>query len=66
MIIYHDNLKYDVCKLIINKFDELNKKQIFSIKKNDDIRIFGFEKVLDKDIINLGGTEADNLFVPVK
>ena len=52
MIIYHDNLKYDVCKLIINKFDELNKKQIFSTKKNDDIRIFGFEKGLDKNITN--------------
>jgi hypothetical protein len=53
MIIYHDNLRSDVCKLIINKFDELNKKQIFSTKKNDDIRIFGFEKVLDKNITNL-------------
>ena len=53
MIIYHDNLKYDVCKLIINKFDELNNKQIFSTKKNDDIRMFGFEKVLDKNITNL-------------
>jgi len=53
MIIYHDNLKYDVCKLIINKFDELNNKQIFSTKKNDDIRMFGFEKVLDKNITSL-------------
>tara|TARA_B110001454_G_scaffold54637_1_gene53434 strand:+ start:85 stop:708 length:624 start_codon:yes stop_codon:yes gene_type:complete len=53
MIIYHNNLKDDVCKLIINKFDELNQKQIFSIKKNDDIRIFGFEKFLEKKITNL-------------
>jgi len=53
MIIYHDNLKFDVCKLIINKFEELNNKQIFSTKKNDDIRMFGFEKVLDKNITNL-------------
>jgi len=53
MIIYHDNLKYDVCELIINKFDELNNKQIFSKKTNDDIRIFGFEKVLEKKITNL-------------
>jgi len=52
MIIYHDNLKYDVCKLIINKFEELNNKQIFSTKKNDDIRMFGFEKGLDKNITN--------------
>ena len=42
MIIYHNNLKDDVCKLIINKFDELNNKKIFSIKADDDIRIFGF------------------------
>lgn len=53
MIIYHDNLKSDICKDIIGKFDELNQKQIFSTKKEDDIRIFGFEKVLDKNITNL-------------
>ena len=53
MIIYHNNLKSDVCNLIINNFDELNKKKIFSTKKKDDIRIFGFEKVLDKNITNL-------------
>ena len=52
MIIYHNNLKNDVCKLIINKFDELNNKKIFSIKADDDIRIFGFEKVLDTKINN--------------
>ena len=33
MIIYHENLEYDVCNLIIDKFDELNKRQIFSTKK---------------------------------
>ena len=27
MIIYHENLKYDVCELIINKFDELTKSE---------------------------------------
>jgi len=53
MIIYHNNLKNDVCKLIINKFDDLNQKQIISQKKNDDIRIFGFEKFLEKKITNL-------------
>ena len=53
MIIFHDNIKYDTCKLIIDKFDELNEKKIVSETKKDDIRIFGFEKVLDKDIINL-------------
>ena len=53
MIIYHDNLKSDICNEIIYKFDELNQKQIFSTKKKDDIRIFGFEKVLDKDVANL-------------
>ena len=53
MIIYHNNIKYDVCKLIIDKFDELNEKKIVSQTTNDDIRIFGFEKVLDKDIVNL-------------
>ena len=52
MIIYHENLKYDVCELIINKFDELNNKKIVSQKTNDDIRIFGFEKVLDTKITN--------------
>ena len=53
MIIYHNNLKNDVCKLIINKFDDLNQKQIISQKKNDDIRIFGFEKFLEKKTTNL-------------
>lgn len=52
MIIYHENLKSDVCELIINKFDELNEKQIVSVKKKDDVRIYGFEKVLDKNITN--------------
>mgnify|MGYP001364327914 CR=1 FL=1 len=53
MIIYHDNLKSDICNEIIYKFDELNQKQIFSTKKKDDIRIFGFEKVLDNNTANL-------------
>ena len=52
MIIYHNNIKSELCDTIINKFDELNEKQIISQKTNDDIRIFGFEKVLDKDIVN--------------
>ena len=40
MIIYHNNLKDDVCKLIINKFDELNQKQFIQldvIKKNNKV-----------------------------
>ena len=53
MITFHDNIKYDTCKLIIDKFDELSEKKIVSQIKKDDIRIFGFEKVLDKDITNL-------------
>ena len=53
MIIYHDNIKSELCELIIDKFDELNEQQIISEKTNDDIRIFGFEKVLDKSIVNL-------------
>ena len=53
MIVYHDNIKSELCELIINKFDELNEKKIISQSFNDDIRIFGFEKVLDKDIVNL-------------
>ena len=53
MIIYHNNLNEDVCKLIINKFDELNQKKIISSKTYDDIRIFGFEKFLEKKISNL-------------
>ena len=53
MIIHHDNIKSELCELIIDKFDELNEQQIISERTNDDIRIFGFEKVLDKDIVNL-------------
>jgi len=53
MIIHHDNIKSELCELIINKFDELNEKKIISQSFNDDIRIFGFEKVLDKNIANL-------------
>ena len=53
MITFHNNIKYDTCKLIIDKFDELSEKKIVSQIKKDDIRIFGFEKVLDKDITNL-------------
>lgn len=53
MIIYHDNIKDDISKLIINKFDEFNEKKIVSQTTSDDIRIFGFEKILDKDISNL-------------
>ena len=53
MIIYHDNIKSELCELIVDKFDELNEQQIISERTNDDIRIFGFEKVLDKDIVNL-------------
>ena len=52
MIIYHKNIQDDLCKLIINKFDELNEKKIVSQRLNDDIRIFGFERVLNKDISN--------------
>ena len=50
MIIFHDNLKKELCNLIIDKFEELNKNNIISQRMNDDIRILGFEKVLDKDI----------------
>ena len=53
MIIHHDNIKSELCELIIDKFDELNEQQIISETTNDDIRIFGFEKVLDKNIVNL-------------
>ena len=53
MIVYHDNIKSELCELIVDKFDELNEQQIISERTNDDIRIFGFEKVLDKDIVNL-------------
>lgn len=53
MFIYHDILKPDLCNLIINKFEELNERNIFSEKKDDDIRIFGFERVLKKDITEL-------------
>ena len=53
MIIYHDRLKSDICDLIINKFEELNERNIFSEKNDDDIRIFGFERVLKKDIAEL-------------
>ena len=53
MIIYHNNINYDVCNNIINTFEELNKKKIVSQTLHDDIRIFGFEKVLDKDVVNL-------------
>ena len=53
MIIHHDNIKSELCELIINKFDELNEQQIISQRTNDDIRIFGFEKVLDKNIVDL-------------
>ena len=40
MIIHHDNIKSELCELIIDKFDELNEKQIISQSTNDDIRIF--------------------------
>ena len=50
MIIIHDNLKEKLCNLIIDKFEKLNENKIISQRTNDDIRIFGFEKVLDKDI----------------
>jgi len=53
MIIHHDNIKSELCELIIDKFDELNEQQIISQRTNDDIRIFGFEKVLDKNIVDL-------------
>lgn len=53
MIIYHSYISEDICKHIIDKFDELNKQKIFSYKTDDDIRMFGFEKVLDKDIVKL-------------
>ena len=50
MIKIHDNLKEKLCNLIIDKFEKLNENKIISQRTNDDIRIFGFEKVLDKDI----------------
>jgi hypothetical protein len=50
MISFHNNLQENVCNLIIDKFEELNKKKIISQKTNDDIRIIGFEKVLKEDI----------------
>jgi hypothetical protein len=50
MIIIHDNIKEELCNLIIDKFEELNENKIISQRTNDDIRILGFEKVLDKDI----------------
>ena len=53
MIVHHDNIKPELCELIIDKFDELNEQKIISQRTNDDIRIFGFEKVLDKDTVNL-------------
>ena len=53
MIIYHDNIKSELCDIIINKFDELNEKKIISQSFKDDIRIFGFEKALDENIANL-------------
>ena len=53
MIIHHDNIKSELCEIIINKFDELNEKKIISQSSDDDIRIFGFEKVLDENIANL-------------
>ena len=52
MIIFHNFLQKDICDKIIKKFDELNNKNIVSQRKKDDIRIFGFEKVLDKNISN--------------
>ena len=52
MIIFHNFLQKDICDKIIKKFDELNNKNIVRKKKKDDIRIFGFEKVLDKNISN--------------
>ena len=52
MIIYHENIKSQLCERIIDKFDELNEQKIISQRTNDDIRIFGFEKVLDKDTVN--------------
>jgi hypothetical protein len=59
MIIYHDNIKDDISKLIINKFDEFNEKKIVSQTTSDDIRIFGLENFLDKDIVKLF-FDADN------
>ena len=53
MIIFHNKIKQDICKIIKDKFDELNEKNIVSQQTNDDIRIFGFENFLDKDITNL-------------
>ena len=47
MIIYQDNIKSQLCELIIDKFDLLNEQKIISQRTNDDIRIFGFEKVLE-------------------
>ncbi len=52
MILIHNYLKEKLCKLIIDKFEELNENKIISQITNDDIRILGFEKVLDKDISN--------------
>ncbi len=50
MIILHNKLNKKLCTLIIDKFKELNANNIISQRTNDDIRIFGFEKVLDKNI----------------
>ena len=52
MIIFHNFLQKDICASIIKKFDELNDKNIVSQRKKDDVRVFGFEKVLDKNISN--------------
>ena len=53
MIVYHQNINQNLCNLLIKKFDELNSKNIISQKKIDDVRIFGFERVLKKNISNL-------------
>ena len=53
MIIFHNFLHQDICDKIIKKFDQLNDNNIVSQRKKDDIRIFGFERVLEKKIANL-------------
>jgi hypothetical protein len=52
MIEYNKYLETDLCDKIVSKFEELNKSDFVSIRNNDDIRIFGFEKILDKDVVD--------------
>jgi len=52
MFIQHNKIENNICRFVIDKFDELKNKNIVSNITNDDVRIFGFEKVLGKGLAN--------------